>query len=129
MKKTTFCSALECAKAKGWIVGGGERGKRYNLDPQGSWKNSEEGSVHGSTPSRGVEPTEPINLSSNEPTSNRLRTDEPNASCKNVDTTAHNKNPNQINEGESSSSVMPGPSDDELIKAGIAAAKKSAKAR
>jgi hypothetical protein len=53
MKKTTFCSALECAKAKGWIVGGGERGKRYNLDPQGSWKNSEEGSVHGSTPSRG----------------------------------------------------------------------------
>jgi hypothetical protein len=47
-KKTTFYEALDCAKAKGWIVGGGQRGARYNLHPNGSWREAAQGPAQGS---------------------------------------------------------------------------------
>jgi hypothetical protein len=127
--KTTFNSALACAKGKSWIAGGGGRGQRYNLQPDGSWQDSEQSSVQSVHPHRGVKPIRTDQLSSNEPKPNQLRTDEPNASCKNANATANGKNPNEIKESESSPPVSPGPSDDELIKQGMEKAASAAKPR
>jgi hypothetical protein len=109
MKKTTFCSALECAKAKGWIVGGGKRGARYNLNPDGSWKISAERSAQCSDlvgpsaiPLRDSGPTGPINVGSAGRSSDHVRTNGPNTDCKNADTTGSAEKPNQIIETESS---------------------------
>ena len=39
LKKQTYYNALEVAKAKQWIVGGGgKKGQRYSLNPNGCWQ-------------------------------------------------------------------------------------------
>jgi hypothetical protein len=72
-------------------VGGGNRGARYNLNPNGAWKETAESPAQGSdlVGSDGLNP-------------DQVRTNGPSADCKNVDSTASAKNPNQINKGESS---------------------------
>jgi AAA domain len=72
MKDSTFKRALGCAsKEKGWLVGGGGRGKKYNLNPNGCWKEggSDKGSTSGPghTPYRGVDPLDPKEVRSNGP--------------------------------------------------------------
>jgi hypothetical protein len=51
-----------------------------------------------------------------------------NAGCKNVDATGSAEKPNENNKSESLPPIAPGSSDDELIKQGIEATKKPAKA-
>jgi AAA domain len=67
LAKNAFCDGLNYAKYNSWIIGGGERGKPYNLNPNGSWKNSVQSSV-GSVASVGLvgglnRPPKPINRS------------------------------------------------------------------
>ena len=39
LKKQTYYNALEIAKVKQWIVGGGgKKGQRYSLNPNGRWQ-------------------------------------------------------------------------------------------
>jgi AAA domain len=88
MKDSTFKRALACAhKEKEWLVGGGGRGKRYNLNPNGCWKSS--GSTSGPSPDpyRGLDPLDPKEAGSIGPNWTQVEPLAPNTSCKNVDTT------------------------------------------
>jgi hypothetical protein len=41
LKNAAYYKALEVAKAKQWLVGGGgKKGQRYSLNPNGCWKES-----------------------------------------------------------------------------------------
>jgi hypothetical protein len=116
IKKTVFYEeALECAAEKHWIVRSGKR-KPYNLNPDGSWK--EAGPDFGSAgvsyrppgPSepnivvsyRPPGPSEPTIVGSRGPNPDQIRTNGPNASCENADTTGSAEKSSQINEAESS---------------------------
>src|SRR6516165_12043343 len=63
MSPTSFKRTFNDAMGLEWIVGGGGRGQRYNLNPNGCWKATISGSgpefgprVH---PYRGVDPMDP----------------------------------------------------------------------
>ena len=131
LKDSTFKRALACAcKDKEWLVGGGGRGKKYNLNPNGCWKKS--GSESGPTSGRvqvlykDLDPLDPKEVRSNGPDWTQVGPLAPNTSCKNVDTTASAEKPNEIKESKSSAAKAESP-DDELIKAGIGATMKPAK--
>ena len=100
MKKSTFNTGLKCANAKGWIVGGRGRHNRYNLGTTDSVQSLVQSSVRFGFSYEKTEPFEPTQLGWFEDHSNRLRTDEPSASCKNADATANGENLNAINEGD-----------------------------
>jgi hypothetical protein len=107
LKGSTFKRALACAcKDKEWLVGGGGRGKKYNLNPNGCWKKS--GSESGPTSGpvqvlyKDLDPMDPKEVGSIGPKLDPIGPLAPNTSCKNVDATEPGKNPNQINETESS---------------------------
>src|SRR5262249_37679205 len=90
--------ALTRVKERNWLVGGGGRGLRYNLNPDQSWKEAIGSNIgpfgHRSTPYRGVAPSgtelmDPKSVRGTElaPSWYRVGT-EPIENCKNPDTTA-----------------------------------------
>jgi AAA domain len=112
MKNSTFKRALACAhKDKGWLVGGGGRGKRYNLNPNGCWKEggSELGPTSGPVqpPIGGLDPLDPNKVRSNGPDWTQVGPLAPIARSSNPATTDPAKKSNEINETESSIPAKP----------------------
>jgi hypothetical protein len=89
MTESTYGRARKCAVDEmKWIVGGGGRGKPYNLNPDGSWKQLPSPSPPTSTPLRGVEVME-VSEVTPMGANWRLAGGEGNtAGCKSADTTA-----------------------------------------
>jgi AAA domain len=127
MDDSTFKRALACAyKDKGWLVGGGGRGKKYNLNSDGCWNEALGSTSAQGHPHRGVNPLSPKEVGLKNPSWTQVEPLSPNTSCKNVDTTASTEKPNEIKESKSSAAKTESP-DDELIKAGIGATMKPTK--
>jgi hypothetical protein len=110
MKDSTFDRALTCAhKDKAWLIGGGGRGKRYNLNPNGCWITSPSASPPTTSPSpspyKGVKVIGGDKVAITEVSWGRVGGDGDTADCKNADTTANGKNLNEISEGEESDLV------------------------
>jgi hypothetical protein len=88
MKVSTFKRALACAhKEKEWLVGGGGRGRKYNLNPNKCWDQASGPTSVQGHPHRGVDPLDPKQVGSIGPNWTQVGPLAPNRSCKNVDTT------------------------------------------